>query len=176
MILNAFTNDIKQKTAAALLAIIITAISLVTTFLIVMLYVTDRDIERWLPKHQRLYRIESQFNLPNGDIMCSAQVPFPLVEALQKNPNIEDVGYAYRLSTHLHRQGSVIPRVAVFDVTPTFMAQLHPYREALPAPGSHDIYITADFNRHYLGLNDPPWQNSGFGGKRPVHHQSYSGT
>ncbi|WP_196907978.1 hypothetical protein [Candidatus Symbiopectobacterium sp. 'North America'] len=82
MILNAFTNDIKQKPAAALLAIIITAISLVTTFLIVMLYVTDRDIERWLPEHQRLYRIESQFNLPNGYIVRSAQVPFPLVEAL----------------------------------------------------------------------------------------------
>lgn len=67
MILNAFTNDIKRKPAAALLAIIITAISLVTTFLIAILYVTDRDIERWLPEHQRLYRIESQFNLPNGD-------------------------------------------------------------------------------------------------------------
>lgn len=49
MILNAFTNDIKRKPAAALLAIIITAISLVTTFLIAILYVTDRDIERWLP-------------------------------------------------------------------------------------------------------------------------------
>lgn len=46
MILNAFTNDIKQKPAAALLAIIITAMSLVTTFLIVMLYITERDIER----------------------------------------------------------------------------------------------------------------------------------
>ncbi|MCW2477309.1 darobactin export ABC transporter permease subunit [Candidatus Symbiopectobacterium sp. NZEC151] len=155
MILNAFTNDIKQKPAAALLAIIITAISLVTTFLIVMLYVTDRDIERGLPEHQRLYRIESQFNLPNGDIVRSAQVPFPLMEALQKHPNIESVGYAYRLHTHLRRKGSVIPRVAVFAVTPTFMAQLHPYREDLPAPGPHDIYITADFNRHYLGWDDP---------------------
>lgn len=155
MILNAFTNDIKQKPAAALLAIIITAISLVTTFLIVILYVTDRDIERWLPEHQRLYRIESQFNLPNGDTVRSAQVPFPLVDALQQHPSIENVGYAYRLSTHLHLQGSIIPRVTVFAVTPTFMAQLHPYREDLPAPGPHDIYITADFNRQYLGLDDP---------------------
>lgn len=155
MTLNTFTNDIKQKPAAALLAIIITAMSLVATFLIVMLSITDRDIERWLPEHQRLYRIESQFNLPNGDIVRSAQVPFPLVEALQKHPAIEKVGYAYRLQTHLHRQGSVIPRVAVFAVTPTFMDQLHPYREDLPAPGPHDIYITADFNRRYLGLDDP---------------------
>ncbi|MCW2477981.1 darobactin export ABC transporter permease subunit [Candidatus Symbiopectobacterium sp. NZEC135] len=155
MFLNTFTNDIKQKPAAALLAIIITAMSLVTTFLIVMLYITDRDIERWLPEHQRLYRIESQFNLPNGDSVRSAQIPFPLVEALQKHPHIENVGYAYRLHTHLRRQGSVIPRVTVFAVTPTFMAQLHPFREDLPAPGPHDIYITADFNRHYLGLADP---------------------
>lgn len=155
MILNMFTNDIKQKPAAALLAIIITAMSVVTTFLIVMLFITDRDSERWLPEHQRLYRIESQFNLPNGDIVRSAQVPFPLVEALQKHPDIENVGYAYRLHTQLHRQGSVMPRVTVFAVTPTFMAQLRPFREDLPAPGPHDIYITADFNHRYLGFDDP---------------------
>lgn len=155
MILNAFTNDIKQKPAAALLAIIITAISLVTTFLIIILYVTDRDIDRWLPEHQRLYRIESQFNLPNGDTVRSAQVPFPLVEALQKHANIENVGYAYRLHTHLHLKGSIIPGIVVFAVTPTFMTQLHPYREDLPAPGPHDIYITAEFNRQYLGWDDP---------------------
>lgn len=155
MRLNIFTNDIRQKPAAAFLAIIITAISFVTLFLVLIIYAADSDMEQGTPEYQRLYRIESQFNLPNGDTVRSAQIPLPLVEALQKNADIESVGYAFRLEAQLHRQTHITPRVTVFAVTPVFMEQLHPFRHPLPAPGPHDIYITADFNRQYLGLADP---------------------
>lgn len=155
MTLNIFTNDIKQKPAAAFLAILITAMSFITLFLVLILYSADSDMEQGIPEHQRLYRIESQFNLPNGDTVRSAQIPLPLVDALQKNADIESVGYAFRLEAQLHRQAHITPRVTVFAVTPEFMEQLQPFRHPLPAPGVHDIYITADFNRQYLGFADP---------------------
>jgi len=101
-----FTCNIVQRPAETLSAIIITAMGLVTTFLILTLYITDRETDRDIPEHQRLYRIESQFNLPGGDIVRSAQIPFPLVDALQKNSDIESVSYACRLNTSLHHQGS----------------------------------------------------------------------
>lgn len=155
MNLDIFINELKLKPAAALLALLITAIGLVTTFLIIILYITDRSTDQGLSEHQQLYRIESQFNLPNGDIVRSAKIPFPLVEALQKHPDIESVGCVWRLNAQLHHQGSIIPHLAVFAVTPTFMEQLHPFDINLPAPGPHEIYITADFNHQYLGLDSP---------------------
>ncbi len=163
MTLNIFTNDIKQKPAAVFLAVMITAISFVTLFLVLIIYAADSDMEQGIPEHQRLYRIESQFNLPNGDTVRSAQIPFPLVDALQKNANIESVSYAFRLETQLHLQAHITPRVTVFAVSPAFMEQLHPFRHPLPAPGPHDIYITADFNRQYLGLADPLGQTVDLG-------------
>lgn len=121
MIVNEFTHDIKNHPTASLLAIMITAIGLTTTFLILVLYVTDRNTDRIHPDHQRLYRIESQFNLPNGDKVRSAQVPLPLIDALQKHPGIDGVGYAYRLYSRLYSQARVIPRVTVFAVNPALV-------------------------------------------------------
>lgn len=152
---NIFINDIKRKPVTTLLTIIITAIGLITAFLILTLYVAESETDRILPEYQRLYRIESQFNLPNGDTVRSAKIPFPLVDALQKNSDIDSVGYAYRLDTQLHYQGNIVPQVTIFAVTPAFIEQLHPYGYHLPPPGSHEIYITADFNHQYLGLDDP---------------------
>jgi len=120
-----FTCNIVQRPAETLSAIIITAMGLVTTFLILTLYITDRETDRDIPEHQRLYRIESQFNLPGGDIVRSAQIPFPLVDALQKNSDIESVSYACRLNTPLHHQGKITPQVTIFAVTPAFMAQFN---------------------------------------------------
>ena len=149
------THDIKQKPAAAFLAILTTALAVVSTFLVITLYLADHDTDRKVPEHQRLYRIESQFNLPNGDRVRSARVPFPLVGALENNADIESVGYAYRLESSLHQRGKIVPRIPLFAVTPTFMALLHPYLHDLPVPGPHEIYITADFNRQYTRLDNP---------------------
>ena len=155
MNLNIFINDLKLKPAAALLALVITVIGLATTVLVIMLYITDRSIDRGLSEYQQLYRIESQFNLPNGDIVRSAKIPFPLVEALQKHPDIESMGYAWRLDAQLNNRRSIIPHISVFAVTPSFMEQLHPFDNHLPVPGLHEIYITDDFNRQHLGLDEP---------------------
>lgn len=152
---NIFINESKQKPVAAFLALLITAIGLVTTFLIITLYITDRSTDRGVPRYQQVYRIESQFNLPNGDIIRSAKIPFPLAEALQNHPDIESVNYAWRLDAQLNHRGSLISPISVFAVTPKFIEQLQPYRQHLPALGPHEIYITADFNRQYLGLNEP---------------------
>jgi len=129
MNLNIFINDLKLKPTAALLALVITVIGLATTVLVIMLYITDRSIDRSLAESQQLYRIESQFNLPNGDTVRSAKIPFPLVEALQKHPDIESVGYTWRLDAQLNHRGSTIPHISVFAVTPAFMEQLHPFRD-----------------------------------------------
>lgn len=155
MNLRVFINDLKLKPAEVILALVISVIGLTTITLVIMLYITDRSIDRSISEYKQLYRIESQFNLPNGDVVRSAKIPFPLVEALQEHPDIESIGYAWRLNARLNHQGSIIPHISVFAVTPVFMEQLHPFSPHLPVPGPHDIYITDEFNRQYLGHDEP---------------------
>ncbi len=68
---------------ATLLAIIITAIGMISLFLVLLLYLTDHSIEKFHHDYPQIYRIETQFNLPNGEKVKSAQVPLPLITALQ---------------------------------------------------------------------------------------------
>ncbi|WP_413735644.1 darobactin export ABC transporter permease subunit [Sodalis sp. RH21] len=158
MPLDAFFNDIKSNPLAALLAIVITALGLVTTLLIVLLFMADYNTDRFYSEPQRMYRIETRFVLPNGDNIRSAQVPLPLIDALQKDARIDSVSYAFRLLADVRSQGRLMPRVAIFAVSQDFLARLNPYRQSPSPLGANEIYITPAFNRQYLGMASPKGQ------------------
>lgn len=155
MILNEFFNDIKAHPIASPLAIVIAVMGFVATFLILLMFIDDYNMDRFYPDHQRLYRLESLFSPPSGEKVRSAQVPLPLIDALKKQPAIERVAYALRLYTSVRSEGRLAHRVPVFAVSPGFLAELNPYRRAPAALGANEIYITPAFNQRYLGLASP---------------------
>ena len=80
MFTSEFINDVKLSPMASILAIIITALGMLSSFLVLLLYLTDRSIESYHNDHTQIYRIETQFNLPNGDDVKSAQVSMMRIE------------------------------------------------------------------------------------------------
>ncbi len=86
MMTSELLNDIKLSPISSILAIAITALGMVSSFLVLLLYLTDNNIEKHNNNYSQTYRIETQFNLPSGDEIKSAQVPLPLLSALQAGP------------------------------------------------------------------------------------------
>ncbi|WP_213990294.1 darobactin export ABC transporter permease subunit [Sodalis sp. dw_96] len=155
MMLNDFYYDIKLNPVPIILGIIISAIGCVTTFLTLLLFISDYSTDRFYPDHQHLYRLESRFSLPNGSWARFAQVPLPLINALNNDPRIASVSYAYRFFTSVRSEGRVISGVEIFAVSPEFLTYLNPYQQSVTPLGPNEIYITPAFNRKFLGLSDP---------------------
>ncbi|CNK85308.1 darobactin export ABC transporter permease subunit [Yersinia aldovae] len=169
MFTSEFINDVKLSPMASILAIIITALGMLSSFLVLLLYLTDRSIESYHNDHTQIYRIETQFNLPNGDDVKSAQVPFPLIPALQNAKNIKEVIYALRLFTDLQVNDQTHSKVEIYAVSPNFFSIINPYKLSNDQPNLYDpnfsqyrphltqneIIITPEFNRQYLHLDNP---------------------
>lgn len=169
MFTSEFINDVKLSPMASILAIIITALGMLSSFLVLLLYLTDRSIESYHNDHTQIYRIETQFNLPNGDDVKSAQVPFPLIPALQNAKNIKEVIYALRLFTDLQVNDQTHSKVEIYAVSPNFFNVINPYKLSNDQPNlyepnisqdrphltQNEIIITPEFNRQYLHLDNP---------------------
>ncbi|CNH26557.1 Membrane protein [Yersinia intermedia] len=169
MFTSEFINDVKLSPMASILAIIITALGMLSSFLVLLLYLTDRSIESYHNDHTQIYRIETQFNLPNGDDVKSAQVPFPLIPALQNAKNIKEVIYALRLFTDLQVNDQTHSKVEIYAVSPNFFNVINPYKLSNDLPNlyepnifqyrphltQNEIIITPEFNRQYLHLDNP---------------------
>ncbi len=69
---------------ATLLAIIITAIGMISLFLVLLLYLTDHSIEKFHHDYPQIYRIETQFNLPNGEKSQIGTSPFAINYCITK--------------------------------------------------------------------------------------------
>ncbi|CFQ47756.1 darobactin export ABC transporter permease subunit [Yersinia similis] len=165
MLTSEFLNDVKLSPMATLLAIIITAIGMISLFLVLLLYLTDNGIEKFHHDYPQVYRIETQFNLPNGEKVKSAQVPLPLIAALQNEKNIKDVAYALRLFIDLQVNGKTHTDVEIYAVSPNFLTTINPYRQKIPYLSQNEIIITPEFNRQYLHLNHPKGQVITLGNK-----------
>lgn len=165
MILNEFANDIKTNPLATPLAIIITAIGFATTYFILLLFINDYKIDRFLAGCECIYRIETQFSLPNGDKVRSAQVPLPLIDVLKREPRIESVAYAARLKFDVRSEGRLVHGAEIFAVSAHFLTLLNPYRHQPASLKANEIYITPSFNRRYLGLASPQGKSIDLGDK-----------
>lgn len=155
MLFNEYLNDIRLNPVAALTGIIMTAIGLICTFLIIVLFISDINYGRSVKDHERLFRLETRFNLPNGEQVHSARVPLPLIDALQKQPEVEAYGFAYRLTGDVIVENQRVPDVPVFAVSPAWLSLVDAWQPALAPLAQNEIYITAAFNQHYLGLASP---------------------
>ncbi|XBS70256.1 hypothetical protein ABK905_02995 [Acerihabitans sp. KWT182] len=145
----------KLNPIPVVLGMVINAIGFVSTFLTLLLFISDYAKDRFHPDHQHLYRLESHFTLPDGSTLRSAQVPLPLVDALANDPAIAGVSYAYRFYSSIRSEGRVMSGVEIFAVSPEFLAHLNPYRQSLTSLELNEIYITQAFNRRFLGLSEP---------------------
>ncbi|WP_038930351.1 hypothetical protein, partial [Yersinia pestis] len=69
----------------------------------------------------------------------SAQVPLPLITALQNEKNIKDVAYALRLFIDLQVNGKTQADVEIYAVSPNFLTALNPYRQKIPHLSHNEI-------------------------------------
>nr|WP_232282511.1 ABC transporter permease [Yersinia enterocolitica] len=169
MLTSEFINDIKLSPLASILAITITALGMLSAFLVLLIYLTDKSIERHNNDYSDIYRIETQFNLPNGDYVKSAQVPLPLLIALQNEKNIKNTAYALRLSSNLQVNDLTHAKVDIYAVSPNFFNIINPYQlnndNNNPYKSNlsqhrlnltrNEIIITPEFNQQYLHLDNP---------------------
>lgn len=155
MLTSEFFNDLKLSPVSSLLAILITAIGLISLFFVLLLYLTDSHIEKHNSNHKDIYRVETSFNLPNGDEVKSAQVPFPLISALRNDRNIKSVDYIVRIFTHLHVNDKTYSNIDIYAVNTDFFNTLNPYQQKNLYLAQNEIIITSEFNRQYLHLDNP---------------------
>lgn len=147
-----YLDDIKISPVSALLAVVITAFGFVCAFLVLLLFLQDQRTDRFSADYDRLYRIETRFTVPGGDAIRSARVPLPLADVLQRAPQVEAVGFAYRFFSDIQTADRRVRRVELFAVSPEFLGLINPFQQAITPPRENEIYITPEFNRRYLGF------------------------
>lgn len=79
-----------------MLVVVITAFGFVCAFLVLLLFLQDQRRDRFSHDHARLYRLETRFTVPGGEIIRSARVPLPLVDVLQNAPQVNVAEFTYR--------------------------------------------------------------------------------
>ena len=155
MLTSEFFNDLKLSPVSSLLAIFITAIGLISLFFVLLLYLTDSRIEKHNTHYKDIYRIETLFNLPNGDEVKSAQVPLPLTSVLKNDSNIKRIDYMARIFTRLHINDKTYSNIDIYAVSTDFFNTLNPYKQKNLYLAQNEIIITPEFNRQYLHLDNP---------------------
>lgn len=155
MLTSEFFNDLKISPLSSLLAIIVTAIGLISSFLVLLLYLTDDRIEKQHNNYNDIYRIETQFNLPNGDEVKSAQSPLPLTSVLKNDKNIKRVDSMVRIVTHLQVNDKTYSDVDIYAVSTDFFDAVNPFRQKPSHLAHNEIIITPEFNHRYLHLDTP---------------------
>ncbi|QHB33252.1 ABC transporter permease [Yersinia canariae] len=155
MLTSEFINDLKLSPISSLLAIVITAIGLVSLFFMLLIYLTDSQIEKHHENHKDIYRVETLFNLPNGDKVKSAQTPLPLISALKNDSSIKHIDFIVRIFTRLQINDKTHLNVDIYAVSNDFLNTLNPFQENVSSLAQNEIIITPEFNRKYLHLDSP---------------------
>ncbi|EPS8494138.1 darobactin export ABC transporter permease subunit [Yersinia enterocolitica] len=155
MLTSEFFNDLKLSPVSSLLAILITAIGLISLFFVLLLYLTDSRIEKHNSNYKDIYRIETSFNLPNGDEVKSAQVPFPLISVLRNDKSIKNIDYIVRIFTNLYFNDKTYSNIDIYAISTDFFNTLNPYQQKNLYLAQNEILITPEFNRQYLHLDNP---------------------
>lgn len=158
MLTSEFINDLKLSPISSLLAILITAIGLVSLFFVLLIYLTNSRIEKHHENYKDIYRIETLFNLPNGDEVKSAQAPLPLISVLKNDNNIKHVDFIARIFTRLQVNDRIHSNVDIYAVSTELLNTLNPFQQKITHLAQNEIIITPEFNRQYLHLDNPKGQ------------------
>ncbi|MDR5017863.1 darobactin export ABC transporter permease subunit [Yersinia rochesterensis] len=158
MLTSEFINDLKLSPISSLLAILITAIGLISLFFVLLIYLTNSRIEKHHENYKDIYRIETLLNLPNGDEVKSAQAPLPLISVLKNDNNIKHVDFIARIFTRLQVNDRVHSNVDIYAVSAELLNTLNLFQQKIPHLAQNEIIITPEFNRQYLHLENPQGQ------------------
>ncbi|MGF1729840.1 hypothetical protein [Photobacterium kasasachensis] len=150
-----FLQDIKTSPLNQIVAIITSAIGVSCCFIVLALFINDFKIDRYHNEFQQIYRIETAFNLPSGDVVSSAMSPFPLYDALKVDDNIKNVAFAARVKVDVIAGKHSTTTSDIYAVSDTFLSMINPFNTALAELRENEIYITHQFNDEYLGYTDP---------------------
>ena len=164
---NEFISDLKNQPLSSILAILVTAMGGAILFVVMNVFAFDYSIDRFHPQHERMYRLETHFHLPTGDIIPSAMAPLPMFEVLNNDPRVDDVVFAQRMRVSINSGRSTQPNVPLFALSEGFLSILNPFASATPLPplGTNEIYITPEFNNRFLHLDQPEGKSIEIEGK-----------
>ncbi|NHB91049.1 darobactin export ABC transporter permease subunit [Photorhabdus cinerea] len=153
--MNAINISKSMKRFNISVSILSVSIAILALYLLSTAFYSDTKIDNYYQDNGNFYRVETTFNLPNGEKVRSAKSPLPLIDELRKDARVNHVDYIFKLNTTIELQGKKITKVPVFAVSHEFLNTLSPFKRADNTLGANEIYITKDFNNRYLGLEDP---------------------
>ena len=114
--------------------------------------------DRWLPDHERLFRVDTAEALPGREPLHIAHAPGPLADALRRDfPQVEAVSRGFLTDMNLRRGGQTFGE-PVMVADPNFLSLLGLYMVAGSADRalgeSHSIVLSARAAEKYFGRRD----------------------
>ncbi|MCT8350928.1 darobactin export ABC transporter permease subunit [Photorhabdus kayaii] len=153
--MNAINISKSMKRFNISVSILSVSIAILAIYLLSTAFYSDMQVDNDYQNNSSFYRVETTFNLPNGEKVRSAKSPLPLIDELRKDERISHVNYFFKLNTTIELKGKKITKVPVFAVNDEFLNTLSPFKKVDTSLGANEIYITEEFNNHYLGLEKP---------------------
>ncbi|OHV49092.1 hypothetical protein BB987_02690 [Photorhabdus temperata] len=153
--MNAINISESMKRFNILVSILSVSIAILAIYLLSTAFYSDARVDNYYQDNGNIYRVETTFNLPNGEKVRSAKSPLPLIDELEKDKRINRADYFFKLNTTIELQGKKITKVPVFAVSHQFLNTLSPFKKIDNILGANEIYITKKFNNRYLGLENP---------------------
>ncbi|WP_445493596.1 darobactin export ABC transporter permease subunit [Photorhabdus sp. SF281] len=153
--MNAINISESMKRFNILVSILSVSIAILAIYLLSTAFYSDARVDNYYQDNGNIYRVETTFNLPNGEKVRSAKSPLPLIDELDKDSRINRADYFFKLNTTIESQGKKITKVPVFAVSHQFLNTLSPFKKVDNILGTNEIYITKEFNNRYLGLENP---------------------
>ncbi|HEU0133263.1 MAG TPA: ABC transporter permease, partial [Allosphingosinicella sp.] len=135
------------------------AAGLASVILIFLHVTSEYSFDRWIPGHERLYRIDTVETVPGQEPVEIANAPGPLRDSLIKDfPGIEDIARAYSAPLTVERDGRPFAE-EILVADPNFFTLLAlPFQSgdgarALRSPAS--VALSARAAVKYFGNSDP---------------------
>ncbi|WP_338802931.1 darobactin export ABC transporter permease subunit [Xenorhabdus griffiniae] len=141
-----------MKYASMVLLILSTSVMMLAVYLFSTFFYSDYHIDN---NNDNLYRVETTFNLPNGEKVRSAKSPLPLIEEIQKDSQVKKIDYFFKINMTLEKDEKRIPKVPIIAVSSDFLHTLSPFNKEGVFLKENEIFITKKFNDQYLHLQKP---------------------
>ncbi|PQQ39312.1 hypothetical protein C6H68_01660 [Photorhabdus luminescens] len=103
--MNAINISKSMKRLNISVSVLSVSIAILAIYLLSTAFYSDAQIDNYYQHNDNLYRIETTFNLPNGEKVRSAQSPLPLIDELKKDERINHIDYLFKLNTTVESQG-----------------------------------------------------------------------
>ncbi|MGF1779514.1 hypothetical protein [Vibrio nomapromontoriensis] len=121
----------------------------------VSIFVTDRAIDSYYSTSENLVRLQTNFNLPNGDVVRSSMAPFPAYHAIKESSMVEGASFLGNPRVTLKSDITTTTTRDLYTASDNFFSLINPFTTVPPRLKDNEIIITPEFNRDYLGFDEP---------------------